>query len=210
MKNKFYEKFHDKSNFELEEIILNEKKYQKNAVSLAKEILITRKKKPLKQSEKKIIEFSPKKNRYEFKYSLEPKILAILLIIILQFGIQSYSNQSEYYLILFLLTLVIIIFNRNVFFKNKPIVVIDQKGIWTSSHGYTDWSKIERIVLKDKGIMRYLTRFYLDDELWVYLKNNTKKEEINFSIISGISNKKLLDQLIKYYMKKNNVVQHRA
>ncbi len=210
MKKKFHEKFHEKSTYELEEIVLNKKNYQKEALTLAKEILANRINNPIEQSEKKIIKFRPEKTRYEFRYSLEPKILAILLIIILQFGIQNYSNQSEYYLILFLLALVIIFFNRNVFLKNKPIVIIDQKGIWTSSHGYTDWSKIERIVLKDKGIMRYLTRFYLDDELWIYLKTNTKKEEINFSIISGISNKKLLDQLIKYYMKTNNVVQHSA
>ena len=202
MKKKFYEKFHDKSTFELEEIILNEKNYQMEAVSFAKEILTIRKKNSGKKPENKIIEFSPKKNRYEFKYSLEPKILVIIFTILLSFGIQGYSNKSEYYLILFLLVLVITILNRNVFFNNNPIVIIDRKGIWTSSHGHTDWSKIERIVLKDRGIMRYLTRFYIDDELLIYLKNNTKKEEINFSIISGISNKKLLDQLIKYYMKR--------
>ena len=206
MKKKFYKEFHNKSSSELEEIIHNEKSYQKEAVSLAKEILTSRKNNPEKkaeQSEKENNKFSPEKTRYEFKHSLEEKIwVALSILFFLYFVIKSYLNESEYYFILLLLVFLITFMSRDVF-SNKPEIIVDKKGIWTSSHGFTDWSKIERIVLKDRGIMKYLTRFYLDDELEIYLKDNVKKRKVKFFTISGISNKNLLDKLIKYYIKNN-------
>ncbi|MDO6744204.1 hypothetical protein Q4553_06430 [Tenacibaculum soleae] len=206
MKKKFYKEFHNKSSSELEEIIHNEKSYQKEAVSLAKEILTSRKNNPEKkaeQSEKENNKFSPEKSRYEFKHSLEEKIWVVLSILFfLYFGIKGYLNASEYYFILLLLAFLIAFISRNIF-SNKPEIVVDKRGIWTSSHGFTDWSKIERVILKDRGIMRYLTRFYLNDELEIYMKDNAKKRKIKFFIISGISNKNLLDKLIKHYMENN-------
>ena len=206
MKKKFYKEFHNKSSSELEEIIHNEKSYQKEAVSLAKEILTSRKNNPEKkaeQSEKENNKFSPEKTRYEFKHSLEEKIwVALSILFFLYFVIKSYLNESEYYFILLLLVFLITFMSRDVF-SNKPEIIVDKKGIWTSSHGFTDWSKIERIVLKDRGIMKYLTRFYLDDELEIYLKDNVKKRKVKFFTISGISNKNLLDKLIKHYIKNN-------
>ena len=111
MKKKFYEKFQSKSDFELQEIIENEKNYQKEAVSLAKEILFQRTNssgKELKQTEKDVISLKIEKSSHDLKHSLEQKK-----------GLKSsYKKKSiaifiEYFLFSFLFQLAFEIFQSN-------------------------------------------------------------------------------------------------
>ena len=111
MKKKFYEKYKSKSNLELEEIIRNEKSYQKEAVSLAKQILSVRKNTSEKiddQLEKKEQKTKPQKASPQLKYTPEEreKLLAL-------YKKKSTALFVEYFFFSFLATIVFEIYNFN-------------------------------------------------------------------------------------------------
>lgn len=55
------------------------------------------------------------------------------------------------------------------------------------------------------GIFRFFPRFSLNEELIIYLKDNVFMKKRNYIEISGISNAKFLDKLIKYYTRNKEI-----
>lgn len=118
MKKKFYHTYQNKSTLELEEIVRNEKSYQKDAVSFAKQILANRKDNPekiLDQSEKSTPKTDWKKPPQELKYSLEERRQLVSL-----YKKKSTALFTEYFLFSFMVQIIFEIlglFGQ----KNEPI-----------------------------------------------------------------------------------------
>lgn len=205
-RNRFFEKFKQKTDSELQEIIENKNSYKPEAVEFAKQLLNNREKNPKNlASDEKINSIQIKKNKqtpekenYEFKYSFTYKIficLGILLLIYL--GCLGWEKGNSNSLFLFIIAIIGIIFNHKLI-NNEPEIVINKKGIWTSKLGEKNWSEIQTIVAENKGFIKYFSK-YINDNLFIYLKGDLKTNPSDKIDLRGIANKKKLRELVSYY-----------
>lgn len=207
-KNKFLEKFQNKTKSELQEILENKKKYTIEAVEAAKNILTHRINNPIEIEHKKEtdiikqkeVKFIPKNTEYQFKHSFFYKITVVFGITFFSYlGYIGWKNGNENFVMLILIACVIAILNFNLI-KNKPvIIIINNQGIWTNRLGHKNWTQIENIVVENKGFIKYLSK-YINDNLFIYLSGDSITNPSDSIDLRGISNKELLHILTEYYL----------
>lgn len=207
-KNRFFEKFQHKKDSELQEILQNKNSYTPEAIEATENILAYRKDNPTEPVEKennnhqanKESKFIPEKEKYEFKYSLIYRtsiLLGILLLVYVGYlGLKSGNNNSFLFIIL---AIIGIVFNYKLI-KNRPEIVITKNGIWTNRLGEKHWNEIDTIVVENKSILKYLSR-YINDNLFIYLIGDEKTSPSETIDLRGVSNKNKLRELSKYYIK---------
>ena len=213
-KNRFFEKFQHKTDSELQEILQNKNSYTPEAIEATKSILAHRKDNPIKSVEKKNhnhpankeSKFIPEKEKYEFKYSLMYKTSILLGILLLAYlGYLGLKNGNNNSFLLIILAIVVIIFNYKLI-KNRPEIVITKNGIWTNRLGEKHWNEIDTIVVENKSVLKYLSK-YINDHLFIYLIGDEKTSPSETIDLRGISNKKKLRELSKYYLKNKNTIE---
>ncbi|WP_010136269.1 hypothetical protein [Ochrovirga pacifica] len=212
-KNRFISKFENKSNSDLNEIISNKKKYTEEALEAAEQLLKYRKtvKTTVKEKTENIqnteTKFIPEKDEYEFRYSFIHKLIILLTILFFIYlgysGLKNGNNNS----FLFILFAIVIIALNYKLIKNRPEIVISRNGIWTNKLGKKQWNEIDSIVVENKNFIKYFSK-YINDNLFIYLIGDQKTSPSETIDLRGISNKKTLRQLCKYYLENKDTLKY--
>lgn len=211
-KNRFIEKFQSKTDSELLEIIDNKTKYNNEAVEASRKILSDRNNilvdkkitKEIKQKvnynvEKEEIKFIPEKEEYHFKYSFLYKIIVLFgVIFLLYFGFLGLKKENGNSFLLIIIAIISIIYNFKLI-KNKSEIIISKNGVWTNKLELKYWTEIETIIVENKGFTKYLSK-YKNDNLFIYLKGDSKTSPSDTIDLRGISNKKTLRKITNYYI----------
>jgi len=149
-----------------------------------------------------------KKEDYPYIFRQNPFYVFYLSsfhIISIFFGLYLVFIEKVFYFFGLIILLFSFLFTKGIenTLKNKPVIKLNSKGIWTKKLDFISWSEIKDITFYPSNTL-YDIIFY-DDEypnlLNIYLKNNTEKTSIN---IKGLEKKKILKQLVNHFLDQEN------
>jgi len=83
--------------------------------------------------------------------------------------------------------------------KNKSVIKVSKKGIWTKPTKFIEWNKIKHISIDEKSFRTYLSRHY-NEHLLIFLKNSTHKNQTLSIIINGTEKRDKLKIIVKKHL----------